>query len=546
MPQLNILTVGKQTNVREFFRRHWIPLGLGLLFLLQFLFVSPHGEFALNDDWVHTEMIKHWAETGQFRFNPYVGPLLYWPLLYGTALVKLYGFSFTLLRVTTLVWLAVLVSMTYFFVAKKTKQKGVAAICALTFWLNPISYNLAFTFMTDIPALALTAASAMSFWLAMNTRRATWLWVGSLAALVGFFTRQTAGLLLPTFGAYLLWLQYKKQSPFKFITWFIPITFTAAVLVTLYAFLHLQNWLPGGIALHAVPPTEFFTHAAWWIWYIFIYIGVIAAPIAIGCLWQKKIWRDWRWLSLASTSAAVAVLIKLSTNTQLPYVLNILNFFGLGPNKDVLNGVLQFQFPGWLWGAVTVVAAICTATLLYAATQKSTAPKYQSWWLWGAIINAAPLLFVESFDRYVLPIAFLLVIFVSFKINWTRTQVIVAAGAVAFISLYSVSQTAFYLRWNEARWQLANQAAQIGAPLNTIDGGYEWNGMHAYWSAATSGLPHGTWTSPWWIRRLFVDNTEDYVVSFSPLHNYTIVTSTRVEGHNPNNQLYLLRKSNGQ
>ncbi len=532
--------------MRDFFRRHWIPLGLGLLFLAQFLFVSPRGEFALNDDWVHTEMIKHWVETGEFRFNSYVGPLLYWPLLYGAALVKIFGFSYTLLRISTLVWLAALVAMTYFFVSKQTKQSGLATIIALTFWLNPISYNLAFTFMTDIPALALTAASAMSFWFALHTRQAKWIWFGSMAALLGFFTRQTAGLLLPAFGAYMLWLQYKEQSPFKFRAWFTQLACTSVAMAVAYAFLYFKHWLPGGTTLHTVPLPELVVHAAWWVWYIFVYTGFMAAPIAVGCLWQKMIWRDWRWWGLASTGTAIAVAIKIFTNTQLPYVLNILNFFGLGPNKNVLNGVLQFQFPGWLWGAATVGAAISVATLVYIGLTKSPTQKYQSWWLWGTIINAAPLLFVESFDRYVLPISFLFVIFVAFKINWTRTQITVATVTIAIISVYSLSQTAFYLRWNEARWQLADRAAQTGATLNTIDGGYEWNGMHAYWSAVASGLPHGTWASPWWIRRLFVDNTEEYVVSFSLLNNYTIVTSTRIQGHNPNNQLYLLRKSSGQ
>lgn len=532
--------------MRDFFRRHWIPFGLGLLFLAQFLFVSPRGEFALNDDWVHTEMIKHWVETGEFRFNSYVGPLLYWPLLYGAALVKLFGFSFTLLRVSTLVWLAALVALTYYFVAAQTKQHGLAAIVALTFWLNPISYNLAFTFMTDIPALTLTAASAILFWQALQTRQAKWIWFGSVAALLGFFTRQTAGLVLPAFGAYIVWLHYKKQSPFEFVAWFIPTAFATVGIIVGYTFLYFQNWLPGGVSLHAVPLSEFWEHLVWWFWYIFIYVGFIAAPLAAGCIWQKKTWRDWHWWTLTMTSVVTAILIKIFTNTQLPYVLNVINFFGLGPNKDVLNGVLQFQFPGWLWGAATVGAAISAATLAYTAFSKSSNQKNESWWLWGAIINAAPLLFFESFDRYVLPVAFLFVLFVVSKLNWTRAQITVGAITIAIISVYSLTQTAFYLRWNAARWQLADRAAQTGAPLNSIDGGYEWNGMHAYWSAADSDLPHGTWTSPWWIRRLFVDNTEEYVVSFSPLNNYTTVTSTRIEGHNPNNQLYLLRKSSWQ
>ncbi len=525
--------------MRDFFRRHWVPLSLGLLFLAQFLIVSPRGEFALNDDWVHTEMIAHWVETGEFRFNSYVGPLLYWPILYGAAVVKLFGFSFTWLRVTTLVWMAAAIALTYAVTWRLSHQRGLAATIALLVWLNPISYNLSFTFMTDIPALALTIASAAAYWRALESRQGHWVWLGSTAALLGFFTRQTAGLLAPAFGIYLLWLQWRGRSPLALRQWLWPLLTTALTGATAYAFLYSNYWLPGGTSLHSLPLNTVPTHAAWWIWYIFIYTGLLAAPLAAGLLWQKKLWRDWRWWTLVGTSVAIVMIIKLTTDTQLPYVLNIINVFGLGPNKNVLNGVLQFQFPAWVWGAATVGAASSAATLVYTSLTKS---EHQPWWLWAAMVNAVPLLMVESFDRYILPVTILFCFYLVSKLPWTRAQTVVALTAIAIISLYSVSQTSFYLRLNQARWQLAEYAANQGdAPRHTIDGGYEWNGWYSYWNAQASGRPHGTWTAPWWIRALFVNNTEDYIVSFSPLPPYQVVSSTTVLGINPNNHLYLLR-----
>lgn len=530
--------------MRDFLRRHWVPIGLGILFLLQFLFVSPRGEFALNDDWVHAEMIKHWLDTGEFRFNSYVGPLLYWPMVYGAALTKLFGFSFTLLRLTTLAWTATLVGLTYFAVNKQTANRGLAAIVALTFWLNPISYNLSFTFMTDIPALALTAASAIAYWQALQTRQTKWLWLGSAAAFLGFFTRQTAGLLLPAFGLYLLWQHYKKRAPFGLTQWLPPLISAGLAMLAGYALLYWQHWLPGGTALHSLPTGTLLSHTAWWLWYIFIYTGLIAAPIAAGLLWQTKLWRDWRWWTLTLSAVGAVIIIKITTDTQLPYVLNILNLFGLGPNENVLNGVLQFQFPAWLWGAATVGAAGSAATLLYAAFTKQK-NNYSYWWLWGALINAAPLLFVVSFDRYILPVALLFTLFLVSKLTWTSPQTAVAGIVILIISFYSLSQTAFYLNWNAARWRLADYAAQLQPErIEHIDGGYEWNGWHSYWIAEASDLPHGTWNAPWWIRSLFVTNAQDFIVSFSPIEPYQIVTSTLIEGHNPNNQLHLLVNPN--
>lgn len=531
--------------MREFLRRHWVPIGLGILFLLQFLFVSPRGEFALNDDWVHAEMIKHWLDTGEFRFNSYVGPLLYWPMLYGAALTKLFGFSFTLLRLTTLAWMAVLIGLTYFAINKQSTNRGLAAIVALTLWLNPISYNLSFTFMTDLPALALTAASAIAYWQALQTRQTKWLWWGSLAAFLGFFTRQTAGLILPAFGAFLLWYEYKQRPFFKLSTWLLPLGYTVLGMGTVYTYLYYQSCLPSGTALHTIPWSKIPTHAAWWIWYVYIYTGVILAPLAVGLLWSKKIWRDWRWYLITSLSVLAVLIIKITTDTQLPYVLNILNLFGLGPNQNVLNGTLQFHLPAWLWGAATVAAAISASALSYTLITQPKSTNHRSWWLWAAVVSAAPLLVVESFDRYVLPVALLIAFAVTANLTWTRKQTIIATVAIILISSYSLSQTKFYLTWNEARWQLATYATTLHpGPTSHIDGGYEWNGWHSYWDAQNSNLPHGTWTAPWWIRSLFVNNTQDYIVSFSPIAPYQVVTSTSISGPNPNNRLYLLVNPN--
>ena len=64
-----------------------------VLFLGQFLFVSPVGEFSLNDDWVHTSTIMEWVDTGEFRLLPWAGPTFYTPIVYGAGLTSSFGFS---------------------------------------------------------------------------------------------------------------------------------------------------------------------------------------------------------------------------------------------------------------------------------------------------------------------------------------------------------------------------------------------------------------------------------------------------------------------
>src|SRR3989344_3697780 len=102
--------------------KKYYPSLIILLFFLQFLFVNPLGEFALNDDWVHTDTIKHWVETGEFRMIPFAGPTFYVPILYGAALVKLFGFSFSLLRISTLVIATGILFLFYQTLLSSTKK----------------------------------------------------------------------------------------------------------------------------------------------------------------------------------------------------------------------------------------------------------------------------------------------------------------------------------------------------------------------------------------------------------------------------------------
>ena len=95
---------------------------IAVLFATQFFFISPQGGFALNDDWVHTDTILHWVQTGNFRLMPFAGPTFYVPILYGAALTKIFGFSFTLLRESTLV-LTFFLLFTFYFLLNKFSNK---------------------------------------------------------------------------------------------------------------------------------------------------------------------------------------------------------------------------------------------------------------------------------------------------------------------------------------------------------------------------------------------------------------------------------------
>ncbi|MBI5222676.1 MAG: glycosyltransferase family 39 protein [Candidatus Magasanikbacteria bacterium] len=522
------------------------------LFLAQFYFISPIGEFALNDDWVHTDTIKHWVETGSFRLMPYAGPTFYVPVLYGAALVKIFGFSFALLRISTLIIALISILLFFLFLAKLTRRPALAFISALTLWLNPIFFNLSFTFMTDIPALLFLALSIYFYYTAFEKKSSTfqgkvldkqwqWFFLGSIFSIIGFYTRQTNILILAAAGLYAL----KEIRNVRFKNLLLGFGLPLAIGGVIYSYLTIYGLLPQSAGTHTIETIpRLLGHMKWWLWYTPIYLGLFVLPLTSGWLLahyhqlrNKKLWLLLLFL------IGLTLTIRQVFHLQFPYVDNIISLYGLGPMKTVIAGNLKLLAPSWIWGLVTLTAAGGLALLIFILSKKhnNTEP-VQFIYLFGWFYFI-PILLFKSFDRYFLPLLLVVIIALTQNLKYLKFNYFFAVLILIPVSAYSLTQTDHYLRWNQARWELADSILKQNVPAEQIDGGYEWDGWNSYWSATNSGIKNGPETAPWWIYQIFVNNTEDYIISFSQFNGYEIIDTKKIDALNPNNTLYLLRKS---
>lgn len=528
--------------------KKYYPLIIIALFALQFIFINPLGEFALNDDWVHTDTIRHWVETGEFRMLPFAGPTFYVPILYGSLLVKLFGFSFSLLRISTLAITLALLLLYYALLNKITKNPLWSFISVLLLWFNPIFYNLTFTFMSDVPALFLFIAALYCYWRGFDEQKPALIFIGSLISITGFYTRQTNILLFAASGIFAL--TQTKHIHFRNILWSFGVPLVIGIAI--YIFLMKNNLLPQGTALHILNnPVEIGRHALWWIWYSIVYVGFFVMPIFFG--WITKNYKTIKlknWI-VPALAVIIALILRQTLHVQFPYILNIINVNGLGPMHNVLNGSLLPVLSSKVWAIVTLLSAASGAWFFTRIL--SPLPRGESKggeYLFNIfniflVLYLIPILLFESFDRYYLPLFVVATIIVLNKIKeeHNSVQLFCASLVILLFAIFSISQTQFYLNWNKARWNMATRILnETKLEPHHIDGGYEWDGWHAYWSAHDSGLKNGAWTAPWWIRNLFVNNTEDYIVSWSPIRPYEVVEKQHIRGWNPNNTLYLLKK----
>jgi hypothetical protein len=538
--------------------KKWLyPILIILIFLSQFLFISPVGEFALNDDWVHTDILKHWVDTGDFRMNPFAGPTFYIPILYGAGLTKLFGFSFTVLRISTLFFALLTLLVLFFFLNRVTNKPHLNFFIVLSLWLNPIFYSLSFTFMTDIPALFLIVCSLYAFYKAFDEQKPQWIFAGSLISVLGFFVRQTNILVMVAGGIYATYeliknikiqSAYKKNIAFKHLLWSFGIP--AMIWSIIYYLLSINHILPDVIGLHRFGGdfAQTRTHIMWWSWYTIIYLGFFVIPFFMSYIFKKPLNKMGNKLLVICIfiSALLAGIFKIALHMRFPYISNIIVSQGIGPANDVLRGMDKSLFSSIMWSFIGVFIASSSGYLVYLFTRKKLHEKPIGFMYIFSIIYLIPILLLSSFDRYYLPLYIVIAVLLARHIDSKKYTMPILILCIVTLSIFSVSQTKFYLNWNQTRWNLANEALILSKNTpEIVDGGYEWNGWNAYWSAydaTLQGVPHGRWTGPWWIRSLFVNNTEEYIVSFAPIIDYTILESKKIPGWNPNNTVYLLKK----
>ncbi len=165
-----------------------------LVFLISELISRPYANMGIDDDGPYSLVAKTLAVTGHIHYNGWSAPMLGWQLYLGAAFIKLFGFSFTTVRMSTL-FVAVL---TTFLLQRTLVRTGVternAALGTLAVVLSPLYFMVSVTFLTDITglfALALCVYSCLRA-LQASTERATiaWLCFAAITNAIGGTSRQ--------------------------------------------------------------------------------------------------------------------------------------------------------------------------------------------------------------------------------------------------------------------------------------------------------------------------------------------------------------------
>jgi hypothetical protein len=515
--------------------------------------IGVRGDFPLNDDWSYAWAARTLCHEGHLRLLPWTGASVLAQIAYGAGVCRLFGFSFTVLRASTLVLATVGVLAWHALLRRIGVRGAMLAVATVVLALDPLYVNLAFTFMTDVPFTVVTVLAGWWYLRGIQERRQRSLVVAAVLAAIALLIRQHGVFLVAAAGlAIAVW---DDRPPSRRLA-----AVLAATLVPCMAFLGYHLWL---FALHGAPPgyTNKLGEARQIGALMLVncafrgtqYLGLLAAPLAPALLRDALARRPRQLAAWTVALGLLALALWVREGALLFHLPNVLYDFGVGPVSLRDTQVLGMPAPTQLGLALrlplTIVAtlsaaALCTAASAAVGALRAGSDASHAWssgadrapWSTNAetsarafLLLAAGLLFVGTllqsryyFDRYLLPV---LPFAVAAVLAVVRVRAPTRAGAVlaAALAWLALAGTHDYLAWNRARFAGLADLERAGVAPTEIDGGFEFDAwrlapLAAHWPSdeevrVGQAADRRSW---WWV----VDDR--YVVSFHELPGYTI------------------------
>ncbi len=477
-------------------KRGWIAAWIcGLALLLCVLATDPRLEMGLHDDWSYIYSAMVLAKTGHVVYNGWATAMLGWQLYLGALFIKLFGFSFTAVRASTMLVAVVTVPLVHRLLVRLGVPVWNATLGTLTFALSPLYLPLAASYMSDIPALFCLLVCMYGCVRAMGAetdRRACgWLVFAAATNATGGTVRQIAWLGVLVMVPSVAWYLRRRRGVVVTgaVMWAVSL---AAVFGLLHWFNHqpyvsVEKLLPVGMDVHdAVRIAKDMVKA---VFTMALLLLPVVTAFALRFPLRDRVARRVLVIVLAAMVAGVGVLSWHGGGARWMSLL-------LGDYVSA-KGILDL---GWMLGTLpdvvpkpvgaVVALAVFVAGVMSAGwfcfakvTRERAAVVWESpvFWLLGPFSVAYVGLIVTRaamFDRYLLPLLFALLV-VLLRLYERRVGgrlPLACAVPLVVLAVYGVAGTHDLFALSRARLAAANEMRAAGVPRNEIVAGFEYDG----------------------------------------------------------------------
>jgi hypothetical protein len=462
------------------------------------LMSRPFAEMGICDDWSYIHTAEKLASTGHFIYSGWAPALQFWQAYIALVLIKLFGFSMTTVRMSTL-----LVALALAFVLQRTMARANisernATIGTLALVLSPLYLMLSVTFMTDIHGLFATVLCLYGCIRALqsSTSRATigWLCFAIATNAICGTSRQIAWLGILVMVPSTLWLLRAQRRVF--------LAGAAANLAGAVFILLCLHWLkqqpysvPEHLFVRSYPLAKTFGE------FIYAFMDVPLLLLPIAALFLPEL-RKLRPRILAILSALLLCYLFLAL-----YPSHIRSAFPLEPMPGGLGEwvnihaifeylILKGTPPIFLNRGTQILLTIASfggaaglfASLLRSRTRPPALRSTSiSWNQLGVLLvpfTLAYLILLVSraatagiHDRYLLGIlVFPLITLVRYYEEQIQPRLPLASVLmVAIMAIYSIVVTHNMFALYRARVAIAAQLRASGIPDTSVDNGWEYN-----------------------------------------------------------------------
>ncbi len=484
----------------QFFRRLRIPGLLCALAVLGCELISrPYTAMAVCDDGLYILIAHKLAATGHIFYNGNTTPFLGWQLYLAAAFIKLFGFSFTTVRMSTLLIAVVMAFVLQRVLVRAGISERNATIGTLAFVLSPLYLLLSATFMTDIYGLFAIVLCLYGCLRALQSPsdRSVIIWLCFAVATNAIFgsSRQIAWLGVLVIVPSALWLLRSRRR--------VLFAGAAATVAGVLFILACMQWFlhqPFNVHEPLIPNAFPLPHILWELSYSFLDAALLLLPLV--ALFLAEVRRT-RLRTLAVIAVFFIGYIFVAIHPS-----HLRSTFPLEPIPEEIgewvnvHAIYQFLLikgepPLYLHTSAQIVLTIVSFGGLLGLFASFVRPRLApasvdasartSWRQLAVLLLpftvAYTLLLVPRaattgiHDRYLLS---LLVVALIFLVRYYQERIqphlpMASMLLVAVVAVYSIAVVHNFFSFYRARVAIASELRAAGVPDTSVNNGWEQN-----------------------------------------------------------------------
>jgi len=494
---------------------------LFLLYLSAAILVRPFANLPFHDDWTYAWSVEHLLKTGELQILDWS---VHYPLvqiLWGALFCLPYGFSFSALRVSTVVlaWLGALALYGTLRELGRTRNESLVATLILV--ANPVFFVLSFSFMTDVPFVSVANIAFFFIVRGLCRKKSFELGLGCVFTLCALLIRQVAVAIPASLLLFFLFAPSQRSRRYLLSTIaFCLLCFLVLISIPqIFGVTSQSKFLTTWVI-------DFWLHhynqAVPGVLRILMHGGLALLPLSVPIV-ASVYRRPMFWGAVIALFVLTGCSILFGGEIPSPqdgmWQLNT-----LGRERRLLQGPLAPDFlPSWLNSPLFMLSLFSSSVMIVKVVDVISAGirKPLGLFVWYASIQFGLIMVLWFFgpwgsDRYFVVLLPPLIVILAGR--QLRSKIALAIIGVLFALSMLVT-------WNESQTSRAIAEALAwlrgnDIPFASIDAGYVFNGWNLY--AHPENLSPGA-VPERDVPRVTSKENKPYVIAASPTAGYTVI-----------------------